>query len=172
MAESAVTAVLSHKWDDSKRIHVLGALTIGASPGTYTTGGIALNFLTLITDTRQGFVPLPGITKQPQYVNVQGIAGYFYQYDYVNKKLLIRSVGQATFTVKNGTIGSNMTIGLSADSSAANLVGGTGITADRNLTTNNPIGAQTIAEITGSAAMPAGVSGDTIQYYVIFAKNQ
>lgn len=64
---------------------------------------------------------------------------------------------QPTFTVKTGTIGANMTIGLTADAATASLVGGTGITADRSLTTNNPVGTPTFTGTAISAAVLADV---------------
>ncbi len=66
-----------------------------------------------------------------------------------------------TFTVKNGTILANGTMGLDADSAAANVVGGTGITADRTLTTTSPVGTPsfsgTPATLTGSVAAASTV---------------
>lgn len=44
------------------------------------------------------------------------------------------------FTVANGTIGASMTLGLDVDTASAEVVGGTGITADRQLLTNGPVG--------------------------------
>lgn len=49
--------------------------------GSYATGGDALDF-----------APLAGLTtKQPDFVQVEGIAGFVYQYDGVAKKLLVYS---------------------------------------------------------------------------------
>lgn len=90
MAESVVVVSITQKWDDGAAIHVTGALTIGANPGTYTTSGIAFNPNGVITDARPGFVPLPGITAQPIVINIDGMAGFKYEFDAVNKKLLIR----------------------------------------------------------------------------------
>lgn len=143
----------------------IGKFTIAAS-GNYATGGMDLDF-----------APVMGYTnRQPDFVQVQGMAGYTYQYDHTNKKLLIfqspqpaGTITQPTFTVKNGTIGSNMQTGLTADATTANFVGSTGITTDRTLTTTSPVGTPTF---TGSAAaalgqlaattLPVGVTGDTI----------
>jgi hypothetical protein len=82
--------------------------------------------------------------------------GYVFEYNYsTNKLLAYRSANAAgtiskpTFTVKNGTIGVNMTVGLTADATTADVVGGTGITTDRALTTTSPVGTPTF---TGSGA--------------------
>jgi len=63
-------------------------------------------------------------------------------------------ISTPTFTVKTGTIGANMSTGLTANTSSADLVGGTGITADRTLTTHSPIGTPSF---TGDPITPAGV---------------
>lgn len=150
--------------------HQGGMGTVGkfsiAATGNYATGGMSLDF-----------TPVMGYTnRQPDFVEIRGIAGYTYSYDLTNKKVLIfqgnqpaGTISQPSFTVKNGTIGSNMTIGLAADSASTNVVGGTGVTTDRALTTTSPVGVPTF---TGGAAaplgelaataLPAGVTGDTI----------
>jgi hypothetical protein len=144
---------------------LVGKFAIVAA-GNYATGGMDLDFAPVIGYTN----------RQPDFVQIQGMAGYTYQYDYASKKVLMfqspqpaGTITQPTFTVKNGTIGSNMTIGLTADATTANVVGGTGITTDRTLTTTSPVAAPTF---TGGAAaalgqlaattLPAGVTGDTI----------
>lgn len=80
--------------------------------------------------------------------------GYLWGFDKATGKFKIyRSAAYTpSLTVKNGTIGSNMTIGLTADAVTASLVGGTGITADRTLTTNNPIAALSAAALSELAA--------------------
>lgn len=100
----------------------------------------------------------------------QDSAGYVVQYDkQVGKLRVFRSAGftpagtvaaptfsgssvQPSFTVKNGTILANGTMGLDADAASAHVVGGTGITADRTLTTTSPVGAITPA---GTNSAPA-----------------
>lgn len=166
MAESTVTLTAVDVWHDSKRIHVVGTIAIGASPGTYSTGGVALNPLTKLASQ------VPGAARLVK-MSVEGIAGIKYEFDKANSKLIMRSSAAyaPTFTVKTGTIGSNMTTGLTADAATASFVGGTGITADRSLTTNNPVGALAAAALAelASAAMPASVSGDTITFEAILA---
>jgi len=158
-----------------------GIFSLTAS-GSYATGGDTLDF-----------APLMGYTnKQPTWVDIQGLAGFIYEYDKANKKVLVRQVGtvtpsgsvavtgtsdQPTFTVKSGSLGSNFTVGLSADSAAANFIGSTGVSTNRTLTTTSPVGTPTLTltgTLTGAAttaaalaelpasSYPAGVTGDTI----------
>lgn len=166
---------------------LVGRFSIAAT-GNYATGGMDLDF-----------APKVGYTnRQPDFAVIEGISGYIYKYDLVAKKVLIFQSATVTpagtisapvftgtdykpgFTVKNGTIGSNMTLGLTADSASANLVGGTGITTDRALTTTSPVGTVTIAGVVaaptfsgtattaaalaelGATSLPSGVTGDTI----------
>ena len=102
--------------------------------------------------------------RLPDFVDVVGIAGYIYQYDIANKLLKVFQVAGSTptgvvskpsFTVKNGTILTNGTMGLTADTAAASVVGGTGITTDRTLTTTSPVGTPTF---TGTAVAAAAAS--------------
>lgn len=59
------------------------------------------------------------------------------------------TISKPSFTVEaSGAIGSNMEIGLSADAASATVEGGTGITAQRTLTTTSPVGVPTL---TGTA---------------------
>jgi len=90
---------------------VYGTLAIGASPGTYTAGGILLNF-------NQSQIKA---TRIPIFVTIQGQSGYEYAY-------------------VNGTNASNGKLKI--------------------LTT-------AATEVT-AGAMPAGVSGDTIQFKAEF----
>ena len=110
MAESVVTVTVKQTWFDGKMLHVLGTLAIGASPGTYSTGGIAFP----LKD------PLIKAQRAPQKVSVSGIAGY--QYAYVA-----------------GTDNTNGKLKILASTTE-----------------------------TSSGAMPAGISGDTIQFEAMF----
>ena len=128
MAESVVTGVVTDFWDDGKRLHSIGTLAIGASPGTYSTGGIACNFLTIsLTETAGlGGPPLPAVVSQPTFVRVDGIAGYKYEYDFTNKKLIIRSSGLATGTIAEGDVtvlggAAGTALGITADSNSGAL---------------------------------------------------
>lgn len=81
-----------------------------------------------------------------------------------------------TFTVKTGTILANGTIGLDADSAAANVVGGTGITADRTLTTTSPVGTPTFsgtaASLTGTVSFVATAPTAGTIFYMSFLLEQ
>jgi hypothetical protein len=44
MAAAVATFTITQHWTDTKALHVIGKLVISASPATYTTGGIALNW--------------------------------------------------------------------------------------------------------------------------------
>jgi hypothetical protein len=185
----ATTLVEITKWDDTKRIHVIASLAL---TGSYSTGGIALNLLTAMTDTRPGSVPMIGITGQPIYVTVNGIAGYKYEYDATNKKLIIRQVAaqtpagtNAASTVTGNAVvvggGIGEAIGINPDTNAGVLskaaatnrtipittfLGGA-LTAPAQTFTGTAQAAGAMAELPASA-LPAGVTGDTIQVYAIF----
>lgn len=61
------------------------------------------------------------------------------------------TISKPTFTVEAaGAIGTNMEVGLSVDTAAATFEGGTGITAQRVLTTTSPVGTPTF---TGTAVV-------------------
>lgn len=62
------------------------------------------------------------------------------------------TISKPTFTVEaSGAIGTNMEVGLSADSAAATFEGGTGITAQRVLTTTSPVGTPTFTGVAGAS---------------------
>ncbi len=111
MAESVVTAAVTKSWADSA-YHVLGTLAIGASPGTYTTGGIALNL-------NQSSIKA---SRTPLQVKVKGIAGYDYEVvlgsDNSNAKLIIRAQtsGAAAGDPLGELAASAMPAGVSGDS--------------------------------------------------------
>jgi len=58
---------------------MLEALISIVASGSYTTGGDIVDFAPLIGYTN----------KQPNWVEIHGIAGYVYNYDLVNKKVLV-----------------------------------------------------------------------------------
>jgi hypothetical protein len=120
MAEAKLTPTTKRVWDDGKKIHAVGTLTVAVGPDTYTAGGNALDFVANMVDGAGLGMPLPGISQQPFYYEVQGLA-YIGQYNPVTKKLKIISFG----------------------------------------------GAEVAA-----GAVPAGLSGDAIIFYVIFDKMQ
>jgi hypothetical protein len=71
------------------------------------------------------------------------------------------TVAKPSFTVKNGTILANGTMGLDADAASANVVGGTGITADRTLTTSSPVGTPAFTGTAVAAAVQTGLGNVT-----------
>lgn len=177
MAEAAVSIAITNLWDDGQRIHAMGTISVGASPGTYTTNGIAMDMATLPTEAIGLGVPLPGITAQPIWMSIESNAGYRYKFDRTNKKLIIRA-GIADHTHDMLYIG-----GITATEAVA-IQGGD--TLGKNAATNRTIAGATSAtkggvvtsgllassELTGSAAIPAGVSGDTPVFYAIYMKMQ
>lgn len=118
-----MTPTATDFWSDGKRVHVVGTLL---AAGNYVTNGIALDLPVALSSQ------VPGISAQPVHVQVQGIAGYFYEYDKANKKVLIRQ---------------------QTDPAAA---GGANIPFVQ----------------LAAAALPAGVTGDTISFYAIFKQLQ
>lgn len=82
-----VTATLSKR-------HGVGGVTYAvftlAFTGNYTTGGDSLDF-----------APIMGFTnRQPDFVQIEGINGYNFQYDFTNKLLPVFST--ATTQLTNG----------------------------------------------------------------------
>ena len=73
-AAVTVTATTQKTWNDGQRIHAVGTIAIGASPGTYqnlANGGMVMNFQA---------AKLP-VQQIPDYVKIDGIAGYIYAWD-------------------------------------------------------------------------------------------
>lgn len=71
------------------------------------------------------------------------------------------TISKPTFTAKAGTLLANGSVGLDADSAGANFVGGSGITADRTLTTTSPVGTPTLSGSAVSAAPLANLGNVT-----------
>lgn len=143
-----------------------------AGPSSYATGGIA------VTPNMFG---LGHIEHIPLFIITDGSAYGICYYNPTTAKLLALLSGDGTpagtitmdsytpegtnskpsFTVEaSGAVGANMDVGLSADSAAATFEGGTGITAQRTLTTTSPVGTPTFAGtpavLTGTFAGSAG----------------
>lgn len=120
--------------------------------GTYATNGVA------VTATQVGL----GVIEQ---LIIEPAGGYVFSWDKDNGKVLAYRTAtltpagtnsQPTFTVNaSGAIGASMEVGLSADSAAATFEGGTGITAQRILTTTSPVAAPTF---TGTATTAAALA--------------
>ena len=119
MAEAKVTPTSKRVWDDGKKIHVVGTMTVAPGADTYTTGGNALDFVANMIDGAGLGVPLPGISAQPFWVNVIGVA-YLGQYNPATRKIMFKAIA-----------------------------GGAEVAA---------------------GAVPAGLSSDTITFYLIFDK--
>ena len=119
MAEAKVTFTTGDVWDDGKRIHAIGRLTVAPGADTYVTGGNAFNVLANTVDGAGLGVPLPVVQQQPVWMNAVGGA-YFGQYLPATQKM--------KFTA---------------------IVGGAEVAA---------------------GAVPAPLSGDTINAYFIFKK--
>ena len=86
MAEAKAVFTTSDVWDDGKRIHAIGRLTITPSADTYTTGGIAFNVLANTVDGAGLGMPLPAVQSQPNWGNIVGNT-YFGQYLWTTNKL-------------------------------------------------------------------------------------
>jgi len=91
MAEAKATFTTKKVWDDGKKVHAVGLLTVTAGPDTYTTGGIAFNPQGNTVDGAGLGMPLPGVPGQPFWGNVVGNA-YFAQYLPATGKLKISVV--------------------------------------------------------------------------------
>lgn len=72
----ALATTLSKRSKTSGVLNGIFSLTFS---GSYSTGGEALDLSTLI-----GFT-----NRRPDFVEVVGVAGYIYKYDYANKKVLV-----------------------------------------------------------------------------------
>lgn len=125
--------------------------------GTYATGGVS------VSPSAVGLKKIYGAQIVGYKDTTSG--AYEVKWDYDSTKLMaFRSAGftpagtnsKPTFTVEaSGAIGANMEVGLSADSAAATFEGGTGITAQRTLTTTSPVGTPTF---TGTAVAAAALA--------------
>lgn len=105
-----------------------------------------------------GGVPLPDFEKWDLVRSISSLkivdqddsTGIVWMMDHANKKLRGYQAPARThdhdFSVQSsGAIGTNMTIGISADATSATVEGGSGVTAERTLSTNTPIESETIA---------------------------
>jgi hypothetical protein len=91
MAESKAVFTTSDVWDDGKKIHAVGRLTLTAGPDTYTTGGVAFNVLANTVDGAGLGLPLPVVNSQPLWANAVG-GSYFGQYLPATGKIKISAV--------------------------------------------------------------------------------
>ena len=143
-----MAATVTYSGDWLENIGALTRTTGTLTLGSYATGGVS------VTPAMLG---LGSFTGSPVF----SAQGYVFAYDATAQKVLAfipaGTVSKPSFTVKNGTIGSNMTTGITADSASANFVGGTGVIADRTLTTTSPVGTPTF---TGAALAEVGAGTD------------
>lgn len=91
MPEAKAVFTTSDVWDDGKKIHAVGKLTVSAGPDTYTTGGIAFNPLGSTVDGAGLGLPLPTVNSQPFWGNIVG-GSYFAQYLPATNKLMIKAI--------------------------------------------------------------------------------
>lgn len=156
LASTDVTITIEKRSIEGKLRRNRCKIQFGDGNLTYPTGGVAMPAMGSF-----------GMKMRLDYLTVfdESGTGYMYKYDKTNKKLMIYvapsftpagTVALPTFTIKSGTIGTNMSIGLTADATTADVVGGSGITANRAIdTTHTPVGAQAF---TGTAVAAAVLS--------------
>lgn len=77
----AVALTQNDKWHDSKRVHYIGTLVFS---GSYPAGGEALNLATALSTP-----------SAPLSVQILGQAGYVYQWDRTNNKVMVRQSAAA-----------------------------------------------------------------------------
>ncbi len=100
-----------------------------AFDSSYPTGGEPANAANGVT---RNF-------KSCKQIICEQTGGYMFQFDQANSKIKVlypvatQANHQHNFQVKAGTIGTNMTVGLTVDANTADLVGAAGITANRIL---------------------------------------
>ena len=64
---------------DQRFLHVFGTIAISASPATYTTGGLALNFNPL-SNGENGFIQLDVPNTTPVQVYIDSVGGGLFEY--------------------------------------------------------------------------------------------
>lgn len=72
----AVVVTKTDHWNSQGRMTVLANVVFS---GSYATGGELYDFAAV----QWGYI-------QPIWVHIQGKAGYFYEYDFTNKKIIVR----------------------------------------------------------------------------------
>lgn len=148
-----ISNLVRHNVGDA-RLHV-GTIAFDDS---YPTGGESL------TAANVGLQKIDSI-------DFDATAGFVFQYDFTNSKVLVYqsatvtptgTLSKPTFTVAaSGAIGTGMEVGLSADAATATFEGGTGISAERILTTTSPVGTPTFTGGATTAAALAEVDAAT-----------
>jgi hypothetical protein len=145
-----------------------GSCTMSSS---YATGGDLFGSGNTLAQAGQALCG--SFARVPQVVLVEACkGGNLFEYDHTNRKIMAyRPLATHTpagtnskpaFVVDaDGAIGTNMEVGFSADSDAATFEGGTGITADRTLTTTSPVGIPTFTGTAVTAAVATQVTSTT-----------
>lgn len=146
----------------SNGIAVVGQIT---ASGNYATGGDTLDLS-----------KVPGITnRKPDFVRIQGMAGYMYEYDAANGKMLCRQVASADHTHDIKLIG-----GITATEPVAVQGGdtlGKNAATDRTIAgatsaTKGGVVTATLAAAAGAelpaSSYPSGVTGDTIKFFAVW----
>lgn len=80
--DQAIAFTKTDEWDDGKRIHVLGTLTFS---GNYLNGGEVPT-----TGSTNG-IRARGSRSAPKWVKIEGKAGFEYDYDRANEKVMVRA---------------------------------------------------------------------------------
>lgn len=80
----AVAVAFTDVWSDGRRIHAIGTLIFS---GNYVNNGDAVD----IKGAKGAIDHQKWLSRlDPTYVEINGKAGYFYEYDKVNKKIIVR----------------------------------------------------------------------------------
>lgn len=89
-ATVTVSAFPNGQTNDERFIHVLGTIAISASPATYATGGLALSFTPLASDSG-GFISVLPDNATPVMVYIDSVGGGLFEYGWnkANNKIQI-----------------------------------------------------------------------------------
>ena len=191
MAAATVTATAAAFPDgqDStqRRLIIYGRLTIQANPATYQTGGLPISFAG-ITDA----TALINVTQGPyaQRIEMESRRGSGYVYSFTTVDLWPQNtavVAGQSIVVANGNQLTLMTVttgGTTNNTAEPTWVlpagsindDGTAVWTSQGITTGlvqifqSAGSAAPLAEITGNSAIPAGVSGDSINFKAEFVR--
>lgn len=143
-----MTATLTtlKKAKENRSYQLLGTV---AFTSNYATGGDTLDL-----------APFNPVQRQPDLVRIEGIAGYKYEYDHTNKKILVRDFPLVTVV---GGQGAASALQINPDS-AAGVLG-------KTVATTRAIPGRTFGfsmDELAAGAYPAGVTGDTVRLYAVW----
>lgn len=149
IASSDVTYTLVKKTiGESGYSNFVFTLAFGNGALTYPSGGVPLLASSL------------GCPRQILSLNIYSPNsgnGYEYKYDAANNKIRIYQAPAHPFTVTKGAILASSELGLSADAATATVNNNT-IAATRTLTTNTPVNAAALSEVTSGSFAPAATT--------------